>query len=669
MASDTSQLARQPHARPGRAPSARQHFRALDGIRALAVIAVLLYHFGVPHSAGGFLGVDLFFVLSGYLITSQLMTRWVSGAAITGHSFATFWAARARRLFPPLAALLVGTSVTVAIADRAQLSVYRGDVAAAAGYVSNWWYIFHERSYFVASGRPPMLQHLWSLAVEEQFYLVWPVLITLVVLLVKARRARRGALLVVALGLMTASALVMGIGSALAHVPEAGDPSRWYFGTDSHAVGLLAGAAVAIWRGGDGLGGRTVSPMPIASRRTTWMGFAALAAILVILSQTAEFSTWLYRYGFLVFSLLAAALIVAAVQRGPLEAVLGTPVLTAIGRRSYSMYLWHWPVACMTRPGLDISWPAWQVFLLRVGLTLALTEASYRLIETPIRRHGWRAIWRRLTARRLGPANAATLMAAAIVAVVVAISLPAGVRAQHQDSYASGVTYVRCTTGPDGHRTPPADAPAGARCVTGPKKPAAPGPAKHTAQTPRAAKPSPAHPSTGSRPSLPPRPAGMQALQSEDLVVYGDSVPLGAMPQLTRTFATVANHAVEGEQAWDLLPEMIKDADAGMLRDKIVLLHTGDNGLIPAGELDRALTAARGAKRIIVATPHTPKQWEQPNVETVRDAVSRHDGVVLLDWNDAVEGRDGWLWDDGIHLDPQGRKAYNRLVASAALRR
>ncbi len=664
MSSATSQIARRSDAGQRRAPAAGQHFRALDGIRALAVVAVLLYHFDVPHSSGGFLGVDLFFVLSGYLITSQLMTRWVDGPAITGRSFGTFWAARARRLFPPLVALLAGTSLTVAIADRAQLSVYRGDAAAAAGYVSNWWYIFHQRSYFVASGRPPMLQHLWSLAVEEQFYLVWPVVILLVVILARARRARHGALLAVAVGLMIAGALEMGLGSALAHVPQAGDPSRWYFGTDSHAVGLLAGAAVAIRRGGDGLGGRTISPMPIAGRRTTWVGFAALAAIMVMLSQTAEFSTWLYRYGFLVFSLLAAALIVAAVQRGPLEAMLGNPVLTAIGRRSYSMYLWHWPVACMTRPGLDIPWPAWQVFLLRVGLTLALTEASYRLIETPIRRHGWRAVWHRLTAWRLGSFNAPTLMGAALLAIVVAISLPAGVRTAHQESYAGGVTYVRC---PDGQRRPPAGAPKGARCVGEPKKPAEPARPKHDAPgaTKRSSSAAPS-PTTDTQP-LPSQPAGMRSLRSDDLVVYGDSVPLGAIPQLTRAFATVANHAVEGEQAWDLLPKMIRDADAGALRDKIVLLHTGDNGLIPAAELDRALTAAHGAKRVIVVTPHTPKQWEGPNVETVRDVVSRHDGVALLDWNDAVKDGSDWLWDDGIHLTPRGRVAYTRLVARAAL--
>ncbi|WP_188836418.1 acyltransferase family protein [Flexivirga endophytica] len=659
------------------------HLPALDGLRAVAVIGVLLYHFGVPHSAGGFLGVDLFFVLSGYLITGQLMTRWVYGAPVGAASFRTFWAARARRLFPSLGAMLAVTTAVVAVGDRVQLPEYRGDLSAAATYTSNWWYVFHHRSYFVATGRPPLLQHLWSLAVEEQFYLVWPVVVLLVTLVVHKRWARKGVLLLVTVGLTAVSALVMGVGSALAQVPQLGDPSRWYFGSDSHAIGLLVGSTLAIARGGDGLGERRHTTPRHADRWSTAVGFAALAAVLALLSEAAEYSTRLYRFGFLLFSVLVAVVIAVAVQHGPLERVLGVPLLRAIGRRSYSIYLWHWPIACMTRPGLDLPWPDWQVFLLRVALTLALTEATYRLIESPVRRNGWPALWHRLREWRVGPARGSALAQAFGLVLVAAICAPAGIAAPHQSAYAAGAVYVQCTTRADGTSRLPTNAPAGARCAPGASGTTAAGPAPtrsgvphssagtehasatHTTeaagQTPRPT----ATPLPTTRQAVPPPPRDADQLRSISLAVYGDSVPLGAVPELTGEFASVANHAVEGEQAWDLLPELNGDARSGALDGKVVLLHTGDNGLIPESQLRQALDALRGARRVIVATPHTPREWESHDVALLRSVVPDYGNTRLMDWNAAVTDRSSWLWSDGIHLTASGGQAYAHLVARA----
>lgn len=663
---------------------AARHFPALDGIRAIAVVAVLLYHFGVPHSTGGFLGVDLFFVLSGYLITGQLVTRWLPGAATVGReSFKAFWGARARRLFPSLAAMLAVTTAAVAVGDRQQLGVYRGDLAAAATYTSNWWYVFHHRSYFVAAGRPPLLQHLWSLAVEEQFYLAWPVVILVITMVVRRRWARRGVLLIVSAVLTLASASVMGLGSALSQVPELGDPSRFYFGSDSHAIGLLVGSTLAVARGGDGLGGGRPAPVRSASLPVTIAGWTGLAAVFAFLSQAGEYSTWLYRGGFLVFSLLGAVVVAVAVRPGPLERVLGMPVLTAIGRRSYSMYLWHWPVACLTRPGLDLPWSGWQVLLLRVAVTLLLTEGTYRFIECPVRRHGWPAVWCRLRSVRLGWFGAPAVLGATALVLVGAICAPAGVALPHQTSYAAGGVYVRCDDGADGRPHFPTSAPAGARCAAVDPSPAPSGTRTSALHRPVATAPPPAGRAAGKTPSpsasapssvqpttrqaVPTMPAGAEQLRSLSLAVYGDSVPLGAMPELAGEFASVTNHAIEGAQSWDLLPELTRDGRTGALNGKVVLLHTGDNGLIAPSQLRDALAALTGARRVIVATPHTPRPWEQTNVATVRKVVPAYPNAVLLHWNSAVADRGSWLWNDGIHLTPGGGQAYAHLVAAAAL--
>src|SRR5919199_3682700 len=215
----------------------------LDGLRALAVTAVLLYHADLKWIPGGFLGVEIFFVISGYLITALLLSEWRQKGTI---SLKNFWLRRARRLLPALYVLLVVTLAFAVVFLPGEVAGLRGDVLAAVGYVTNWYLIFGQESYFESVGRPSMLQHLWSLAVEEQFYLIWPVVLA-VGLGVGATRLRRRRVLTVALLGAAASALAM----ALLYTPGV-DPSRVYYGTNTRATGLLFGAALAfLWSPGE----------------------------------------------------------------------------------------------------------------------------------------------------------------------------------------------------------------------------------------------------------------------------------------------------------------------------------------------------------------------------------------------------------------------------------
>ena len=361
----------------------------LDGLRALAVLAVLFYHADIVWLPGGFLGVEVFFVVSGYLITALLLAEKRARDKI---SFKNFWQRRARRLFPALFAMLIAVLVYMVVFLPDEVASLRGDVIAAFTYITNWYLIAAQKSYFETIGRPSLLQHLWSLAVEEQFYLLWP----LVFVFVLSRVKTRAALLLLMVG-ATLSALWMG----LLYHPDA-DPSRVYYGTDTRAAGILIGAALAfVW-----------TPRADETKRNWkhWtldgVGTAAFAGLVIAFLFMDEFNPFLYQGGMLLVSIATAFVIAAVVHpKSPLLApVLGLGILQWIGLRSYSMYLWHWPVFMLTRPQLDIALEGASLFAFRFAVTFALAEISFRFIESPIRGgmlgRSWNAWTRMRGARR-----------------------------------------------------------------------------------------------------------------------------------------------------------------------------------------------------------------------------------------------------------------------------
>ncbi len=430
------------------------HIRGLDGIRALSVLAIIAFHTGLNSVPGGFYGVDSFFVLSGFLITSLLLKEWNGSGTIR---LRRFWAGRARRLLPALFLLVAVIGIVLAVLPSVlQTPHLLGDAVSTVFYFSNWYSIHGGVTYFTLSSQPSPLLHTWSLAIEEQFYLVWPLVVLAVLKIGTSRRPRRfpwsyrphgflrsaddgrqavpvlggGRLLVGASGqrdlawtrrrrlhVLFAVACLGSLASAIlmAFLAPNGYTTRAYYGTDTRAQALLVGAAIAIgltlWREG--------SQCRWFTRSASVLALAGVAGTAALWCTTTETSTFAFSGGFLVASLLAGAVVLgcAVAPRSLVVRVLELPPLPQWGRISYGVYLWYWPVL-LVLTGQRLHWGVYPLFLARVGITVAIAAISYDLVEMPIRRGALRR-WRSWIAAPIGAV-------AAISAVFVSTLMPVG---------------------------------------------------------------------------------------------------------------------------------------------------------------------------------------------------------------------------------------------------
>jgi peptidoglycan/LPS O-acetylase OafA/YrhL len=611
----------------GRGSTRLDHVPALDGLRAIAVIAVLLYHSDLGSFRGGFLGVDVFFVLSGYLITCVLL----AGRRSTGElGLREFWLRRARRLLPALLLMLAVTCAYTAVFLPHEAAKLRGDALAALGYVTNWQLVFGDQSYFTAVGRPSMVQHLWSLAVEEQFYLVWPLLLGggLVVL---RRRPRRLVLFILAAA--AASALLM----ALLYHPTA-DPSRVYYGTDTHATGLLVGAALAVvwppWRLSDRTGRGAPLVLDLA-------GLLGLGALLWCFGNVSEFDPGLYRGGYAVFALVAALVVAAAVHpaAGLCGALLGNAPLRWIGVRSYGIYLWHWPVYLVTRPRLDLPLTGLPLLAVRAAITVTLAALSYRFVEAPIRagaigrslaalRHG-RPHQRRVLVRRLGLAGTGAVAGAALLG----LGLAAAESAPRPPGFeAKAIRIAVTTTTPTTTTEPPV-----------------------TAGSPIRA-PTPA-------PAPPPPPAPAPTPPPVRVTAIGDSVMLGAHGGLQAVIGDgLAIDAAVSRQFDQALAVVQLLHDSGQLGDRVVI-HMGNNGIIRPEQFDQMMQMLSGVPRVVVVNTNVARPWEGPVNDVLASGVTRYPNAVLVDWKAVAVQHPELFVEDGIHLQSGGALVYADLIA------
>jgi peptidoglycan/LPS O-acetylase OafA/YrhL len=588
----------------------------LDGIRAIAVLAVIAYHLNFGWASGGLLGVQVFFVLSGYLITDLLVAEYRRHQGIV---LKQFWLRRARRLLPALFVVLFVTVGWATLFDRVQLTALRSDLPSSIFYFSNWWFIFHHVSYFARFGPPSPLGHLWSLSIEEQFYLIWPLLVLAALRWIRSKQT----IILLTLGVAAVSAVEMGL--LYAATPNA-DPTRVYDGTDTRAFALLIGAALAF-----GLPrNRTFAPItPGATRVLNVVGAVGLVGIFVMFWRTNQYDSFLYEGGMVLLAVLTAMVIGVTVHPGSrLQTVLGWEPLRWVGERSYAIYLWHYPVIVLTTP-LNAR-PSALRATLQIGVTFVLAALSWRYIEEPVRHGALGRQWERLRSHdwswpRLRPAGWVVVGVVSVNAVVCALGLFGVVEASAADP-GPRVTSIL--------------------------------PAARHRPIPTTSVPGTVLPPDGTTTTTGPPPAG------QGVTVIGDSIMVDAAPYLQASLPGVTIDAQVGQQLYQVQNAVTQLKAEGAVGNRLIL-ELGTNGPFSAGQLETLLSSLGPSQKVVLVNTRVPQPWQAQVNDTIADVAQTYPNTVLVDWYDDSAAYPQYFYPDGVHLDPAGAKAYAALLVQA----
>lgn len=619
----------------------------LDGLRALAVFAVIAYHLDLTWAPGGLLGVGLFFVLSGYLITNILLTQWERSGSI---DLKDFWLRRARRLLPALFVMLAGVMSWAAIFAPERLVALKQEALAAVLYVSNWYLIFHEVSYFESFGPPSPLGHLWSLAVEEQFYLLWPLLLGLGLRCLPQRKW--------VIGGTVAVALTSAVAMALIFIPGH-DPSRVYYGTDTRAFALLVGAVLAmVWPSGQ----MTADLSGKKRLALDAVGSMGLFVVLWMIVKTNQYQISLYQGGLLLFSVaVACVVVVLAHPASYLGRLFGWKPLRWLGECSYGIYLWHYPVIALSSPavntgGSDISRSLWQI-----AVSIFLAVLSRYLIEEPIR-YGWRKRFRKRTTdlpwwrRPLALSVKISVSMLLIFAVlfvtanegpqISAKDLAVSQMAEEQDQVTEKPEQVaekqdQSTQSQDQlMETQPPD-----------KQDQGAGEAEVKGENLSADLDSAVGEANGE-------------IKGDGITAIGDSLMIDVKPVLQERLPGIVIDAKIGRQmhqATDVITKLKREGKLG----KTVIIGLGTNGSFTEKQLVKTLEALSGTEQIVLVNTRVPKPWETVVNETLTQVAASYPNIKLIDWYSASGGHDDYFYPDGVHLNRTGAEAYGKIIVEA----
>lgn len=601
----------------------RKYIKEIDGLRALAVIMVLAYHLKMPFAKSGLLGVTVFFVISGYLITGILINEIEESGGV---DLKNFWLRRIRRLLPAVLSMAVVMIFVSAVVNRVVFTKGCNDLLSAVFGYNNWWQIFRKVSYFENAGAPSPFTHCWSLAIETQFYLIYPILL---ILLSKARdRGKVFAAVTAVLAMI--SVVLMGV----LYSPD-GDPSRVYYGTDTRAFSLLIGALAAIQK--------EYHIIKVKLRGKLWAVIGSISVLILIgmMMFISSYSSFLYYGGQAIVSALAAFVVYAVtVSRSPLNIILGSSILKWIGDRSYSIYLWHYPIIVLMSGGKRA---AWWIVILEVVLSVGLAELSYRFIETPVR-HGIigeyieiinsRPHNRRERHRQIQVARRSLKAMAAVLATGLALSLC--------------IAFVPKKTTLDTVAKREKKATEVTK-LTNQKLKEQKAKAKKTAKTSKSTM------------------TDKELLKNVQMLLIGDSITV----DVTDYFYKVLPNSISDTKIGRSTLTGVKVFDEYQTQKKWdgdgVIFALGTNG--PMYDTLGRIRQKVGDKPLFLTTVHAPKEdYESSNNEEIRKFVKEHEHTYLIDWYTASADHPEYFDQDDTHLLPKGAEAYAQCIKDAVLK-
>jgi peptidoglycan/LPS O-acetylase OafA/YrhL len=571
-----------------------RHIASIDGLRAIAVTAVVLYHLGISWLPGGFLGVDLFFVISGYVITRLILDSINKSGALDLRGF--YWA-RLRRIYPGFLFMVFSTIIFIGVWAPEAIKRFLTDLPYALVGMMNWALVARQQDYFESIGRPPLLQHTWSLAVELQFYLIWPIiLLTVLKYFGKANVAR------VALIIAMFSGAALFFVSLQLDAANAQQVSHIYFGTDTHSLGLFLGSALAVSWIPQNLSANIAKRAQDVIDGIGVFGLLGLMATFLFIDANNATS---YQIAFPLAAIFGCLVIISLVHPASRFApLISSAPFTWVGQRSYGIYIWHWVVFQVTRPSVDLTGETWALYLARVLLVLALADISLRWVEIPFRQgniQNWvRGIKYRAPRVQLRHKAYILLSILSLVAVSASISAQAISKSELaakqllDESMGNEDEDLAASTGDLGSTT--------------------------------------------------------------GVWVTGDSVILGVRAKLERQVHISLINARVGRQAPELLAAM--GVDQISVPESPIVFNLGNNNKLSLETVTEIFETVKNQPQIVVVNTAVPRSWRDENNKIIATVAANYPNVKLVDWNKISEGKPQLFAPDGVHLSPMGSDAY-----------